>query len=693
MNTVLLFLVSISCFFLMVQSEFNFASSLNLPTGISNGYQTHLDEDAGFVYFIDAKENGDTFLFKYDIDTLDYLDYSKIEIEGCVIGAIDTVNKVIYVMTYFGSQLSKIDLNTMQIVANLTLSAPFYNSPQRMEIDVVNQKVYVGYNNPSSVYKVDLASFTEEAFLSLSNDKVTGSVIDVDNGILYAATDSNYGNNATIYKIDLSTFTQVDSLLVGFSGVAYLKCGVIDNTNQMMYFGTNQNPMNIVKINLADFTPIEVSATAQSDCRSAGIDETNGFAYFLTGRNISKLDLTIFAITDYLYFEHDYFYSMALDSSAQNAYMVSSSSNVYQLNLPALTEGNKSDSILYTSVEFMLIDETNQIGYIYFDNYGGIIVKIDLQSFSLVDHFIIGLSLYIYDGEIDNINGFMYLFLDNNSNFVIMKINLADFSINETVQIASGIEAYEFAFDSQTQILYVEYYNDTYGIDYLMKISCPDLQIIDSVDFGQMGVYGVYFDISRGYSYIWYEDFSAIGSEYFVYKVQLSNLGIIAQVDLTDYDIDECLLDKTDQLLYILYHDVDYYYFLRSIDLVNMQVMNNPLNTTYEDYYTFLIEPNDALLFLVMEYYNETSYEYEGKLLQIEASSNQLISDTLIDYDLFVYYEYGSDPSKNYGYLLDYHTTPITFYQISFTTPPPSSSQQILFSFLIFGIMMILGLF
>ncbi|KAJ5072693.1 protein nirf [Anaeramoeba ignava] len=692
MNIALLFFISITCFFFLVQSQVSISNSLNFPIGIDSSYASFLDEDEGFLYFLDQRSTDETYLWKYDMNTLDILNYTDIGISNGRYGAIDTVNKLLYVGSYPGAQFFKIDLNTMQVVDNITLSVSSYSNAIKVEIDTLNQKAYVGYQTPICIVKVDLASFTEESNLTLSNDFMTGSVIDVDNGILYAATDSNPVNDATIHKIDLSTFAQVDSLLVNLTGMARLNYGVIDNSTQMMYFGTYQNPINIVKINLADLTSVgSKTIYGQRYCYGAGIDETNGLAYFLSENgNINKLSLATFTITESKNFNTTSGDSMVLDSSAENAYITSDLAQVVHVNLPALTEANRSDSIVYTEARVISIDSTNKIAYIYFKNLGGIIAKIDLQSFSLIDYLIIGLYENIQFGELDLTNGFMYLF-PQNDDITIIKIRLSNFSFEEFVTVVSDLYVRETSFDQQNQIIYILSQDFSNGDYYLHRISSPDLQIIDSLLLSDINVYGVYVDSPHGYLYLLIYDYAEVGSKYFIYKIELTNLSIIDEVNLTQYNIRAPVLDKTHQFIY--FGDYNDYYLICRLNLANMQVMNDCWNTSFDNLYDSFMISNDAWVYFYFDYCNPSSGGYEIALLQIEASSNQLISSTVFNQDLFESYLYASDPSTNYGYLLDYYSTPVTLYQFSFTSPP-SSSQQILFSFLIFGMMiLILGLF
>ncbi|KAJ5072688.1 protein nirf [Anaeramoeba ignava] len=699
MNFVLLFFISITCFFFLVQSQFNETNSLNFTKGMKTIASSFLDEDEGFLYFLDERDkNGLMYLWKYDMYTLDILNYTDIGITYARYGAIDTVNKLLYVATHYGYQFVKIDLNTMQIIDQIALNDAINNYGVKVEIDLVNQKAYVGYQTPMIV-KVDLASFAQESSLTLSNFMLIGSVIDVDNGILYASTDTISGNNATIYKIDLSTFTEVDSLLVNLSGVGKLKCGVIDNTNQMMYFGTYQWPMNIVKINLTDFTSVgSVGTSDGGDCYGAGIDVTNGLGYFLNIYGyLYKLDLATFTIADVLDLNVSMSYTMVIDSSVENSYIGLEYAGVYQVSLPSLTVANRSNSIVYTKPEFILIDEPNQIGYAFFSNSGGILAKVDFESFTLVGYLMMGVyGSDIYQGAIDTTNGFIYLFFDT-GNLSIIKIRLSNFSLDGNVAADPDLSGDYITFEQSKQIFYFEYSNKTDHYQYLAKISSPDFQIIASLLLTDMNVYTMDFDFLHGFLYLFYYNYSASGSKKFISKIQASTLSIVGQADLTQYKFEYPVLDQTHQLIYFGHGDEYSYLLICRVNLVNMQVMNDCMNMSLSHFYASFITSSDSWLFLVVDYLNSTSSQYEGVLLQIEASSNQLISNKTINCDLFRSYVYSHDSQTNYGYLLDYYTSETTFYQFSFPPAiptPPSSSQQILFSFLIFGIMiLILGLF
>ncbi|KAJ5068284.1 protein nirf [Anaeramoeba ignava] len=682
----LLFVLSLVCCTLLVQSQITEMNSLNFTIGMDYVNAIFIDEDAGLLYFLDQRNNGDDYIWTYDRYTLDILNYTNIGVYYYPYRGIDTQNKLLYLTNYYG-QFIKFDLTTMEVVSQCYLS---HGIPHKVELDLVNQKAYIGDYYPY-VTKVDLSSFTQESVLTLVN-YFTGSVIDVDNGILYAATDSSSQNNATLHKIDLSTFTEVNSILVNSSGIARLKYGVIDSGNQMMYFGTDQYSMNIVKINLTDFTLVDsTTISSTGGCYGAGIDTTNGLAYFFSQYgNLMKLNLTSFTSTGSTYFHDAYYVPIVFDSSASNAYLGLDYADVMQINLPALTVGNRSDSIVYTEVEFLWVDEINQILYLYFGNVGGIIVKIDITSFSLVDYLVLGLYEEIDYGAIDSENGFIYIFLST-GDLDIAKIRLSNFTLDGIVTLETNLYVDMGVFDTENQILYLVIWNSTDYEEYLVKMSCPNLEIIQSFILSSDASFDdILLDSSRGYLYMLIYDYYE--SEYFINQYQASTFNQVGQTNLTEYNIGDWALDKTHQFIY--FFDWDNYATCR-INLNNMQVVDC-LDITMDDCYSFFITSGDSYLFMVIDFYNSTSDEYEGALVQIQTSSNQLVSFTPFDYELFYDYESCYDPTTNYGYLIDYYSTPVTLYQLSFPPPipNPSSSQQTLFSFFILGIMMmILGFF
>ncbi|KAJ5067155.1 hypothetical protein M0811_13204 [Anaeramoeba ignava] len=645
MNLIFLFFISFNCFILLVQSEVNLLDSYRFPPIMNNPYQTFIDENDGFLYFLDQRNDGSNYLLKYDFvsDT----SYAK-----------------------------------------------------DIEIDLINQKVYIEFGSPIIIIKVDLNEWNEESNLSLSNDQPTGSVIDVDNGILYVSTDSSSGTNTTIYKIELSTFTQIDSLLVNLTSVMALKYGVIDNLAQMMYFGTSQYSMKIVKINLTDFTSVDsISTSSSQNCVGAGIDSLNGIAYFSSTNNyLVKVNLTTFTIEDSYNWSGYYTNTIGINSDASEAYIPKNYYQITEMNLPSFTEGKSSDFISYTKPKLILIDELIQIAYIYFSNSNGIIAKVDLESFELVDYLLLNLSDSVVNGEIDSINGFIYLFLTS-SELKIMKIRLSNFSIDETVTIYSNVQISSTFFDQQNQTLYVGYYNNTDFYAYLIKMNSPDLQILNSSQFAyEVSVKGLYLDYFHNYLYCWIQNETGVGSLYFISKHQVSNLNQISTANLTEYNVYQPVLDKTHELIYF---GDDYNYSICRVNLTNMEVMNDCLNISdISDVNNFLesfINSNDTSVYFLVKFYNSTSDEYFESVLQIETISNKLISTTNVDDEIFGSSIYAYDPTKDYGYLAYYYNELQSYFdQFSFFSSnpnPPSSSEEIIFNFSILGIMIILSLF
>ncbi|KAJ5073207.1 protein nirf [Anaeramoeba ignava] len=685
-----IFLVSLTCFFLFVESEIYETNSLDFTVGIKNSVATFIDEDSGFLYFLDERDT--IYLWKYNLYTLEIVDYMNVGIASAKTGGIDTVNKFLYVPTYYqGALLVKINLDTMKVTDQITLNVSYSNHAVKVEVDEVNQKAYVGYDYPDTIIKVDLASFTEEDALNIESSIFRGSLLDTANGILYTSSDGSTGSDSSIQKIDLSNFTIVDSFVVSLSGPEYLQFGVIDSSNQMLYFGTHQDPFRIVKINLATFSSVGQLTSSQSGfCYGAGIDVTNGFAYFLSVNGyLEKVNLGTFSIDDSFSFNGSYTYSIGFDSTGQSGYISLDDARVIQVDLPALTEGNKSEDIVYTKPEFILIDEVNQTGYIYFESLQGIIAKIDLGSFSIIDYLIIGPEYAVYHGEIDTANGFMYLFF-NSDVLSVLKLDLSTFSIAESITVSTEGSSSYITFDSDTHFIYATFANDSDSNNYLLKISCPDLAIDQSVLFSNADTfYGLFLDSGHGYIYVWIKDNDEYGSGYLLPKIELSTFTQIALGNLTGHYMSFPVLDKSHQRLYFTIIGYSFAYF----NLQDMQSIGNWMNHEFNSAYGSIIDPSDTFVFFVIDYYNADTQSTEYALIQIATLYNDLIIQLPFDSKLFSDYLYYVDISTSIGYILNQGTTPITLYQVKFTNPFTSSSQQFLFSFLVLAITLILGLF
>ena len=95
-------------------------------------------------------------------------------------------------------------------------------------------------------YTISTSGFTETSTLAFSSGKKTrAAVIDATNGYAYFGTDDDPGK---VVKINLSDFTEVSTLT--FSSGTKTRAAVIDTANGYAYFGTDDDPGKVVKINL-----------------------------------------------------------------------------------------------------------------------------------------------------------------------------------------------------------------------------------------------------------------------------------------------------------------------------------------------------------------------------------------------------------------------------------------------------------
>lgn len=292
--------------------------------------------------------------------------------ENFIVSAGIDVNKQ---LAYFNSwappagKVIKIDLPTLTKVSTLLLSI---GDPLATLIDTANQLAYFGaaFLSPSKVVKVDLESFTELSSITLAvgENDIRCGVMDITNNLAYFGLNTDPGK---VVKIGLSSFTELSTITLN-SGESFLFGAVIDTPKQFAYFGTQSGI--IVKINLSTFT--EASSLTLSSGGSIGpgiIDTLSGFAYF------------------------------GLEESP---------SRVVKINLNTFTEAS---TLTFAAGENFIgrnaavIDTNHQIAYFGTITSPGKAVKIDLDTFSRIG------SITFLSGEestesavIDAVHGFIY---------------------------------------------------------------------------------------------------------------------------------------------------------------------------------------------------------------------------------------------------------------------------------------------
>ena len=139
---------------------------------------------------------------------------------------------------------------------------------------------------------------------------------DFDAGVL-----SNVDTWTSLGDVKLATqvgdnFTEVDSLT--FSAGRKTRSAVIDTANGYAYFGTDDDPGNVVKVRLSDFTEVDsLTFSAGKKTRSAVIDTANGYAYFGTDDDPGKVVKV--KLFERLYYSSGTLASQVLDTGVAGA--------------------------------------------------------------------------------------------------------------------------------------------------------------------------------------------------------------------------------------------------------------------------------------------------------------------------------------------------------------------------------------
>jgi hypothetical protein len=289
------------------------------------------------------------------------------------IGVLDSQAGYAYVVpdNYNGPALEivKIDLATFQQTASLVL--PTHHTMQVGLFDAESGYAYFADGNvPTSIFKVDLSTFTLAGTLTLTIDEsdLTSGVLDPVGGYAYFAIDNNPGQ---ILKVRLSDLTRVDALTLN-SGETFLDAAVIDPATHIAYFAAETSPGQVVKVDLTTFSRAGALSfnAGENNPRSAAIDTASGFAYFglhTQPAQVVKVNLSNLTRVGVLQFAGGENYADTAVLRGQHAYfgLATSPGDVVQVNLPDFT---RQEAITLTpdtgGLNQALLDEDT--GYLYF---------------------------------------------------------------------------------------------------------------------------------------------------------------------------------------------------------------------------------------------------------------------------------------------------------------------------------------
>jgi hypothetical protein len=444
------------------------------------------------------------------------------------------------------SRIVKFDLVTQSILKIIRLSTYYLEQLGRIALmDPFGVYAYfVGRNTfndeglTSKLFKIDLATFTIfSVFILPSFAKIEEGcgVIDPSGEYAYFGSGANTPSQRRIFKVSL--ITGVITTITMPSGEFRFKCAIIDNQGKYAYFGMYTGNPKIVKIDLVTFTrvgSINVSKPfgligAYIHLHTAIIEPSGRYAYFGTDTSpgvVIKFDLNTFTQMGHILFNAD-------------------------LNQdPWLGESWISSSV---------IDPYGK--YAYFATYStpGNIIKVDLNTFSIVDRKQINETLSCC--IIDPVGYYAYFGMHREyDDSYFTQIKLSSFTVENNTLLPRGTESFEAScIDDKNAIAY---FATSSAIDNarIVRVDLDTFSLIDYKEFSYdtsitnaafPGIVDMVLDpINSRYMYI------AVNLGYFdtrsyIEKIDLVTFSQVNTIQL-DFTVPKCILiDKKGKYAYI----------------------------------------------------------------------------------------------------------------------------------------------
>jgi hypothetical protein len=293
--------------------------------------------------------------------------------------------------------------------------------------DTLRGYLYTADRFDSDITRFDLVNMTTAGKITVSESDFRSAVVDEEGGFAYFGTNDSPGK---IVKVDLSDFSYEDTLTLN-AGEGGLTSAVIDTENQLAYFGTHTSPAKVVKVDLSTFTRVGVldMGTVGSSERhfdSAVINPVDDTAYFIedspsscgsNGRRVAKIN-------------------------------VQPGNFAYVQNIITESAGDSC-----SGVQNAVIDTVNE--YLYYATYTSrTIVKVDLDPFAfadseVIDDFQSSGQTYTKALALDVPRGFLYIGGEYDSEggadgAYITKLRVSDMTEVDWLKPATGL-TYSFA--------------------------------------------------------------------------------------------------------------------------------------------------------------------------------------------------------------------------------------------------------
>ncbi|KAJ5068420.1 hypothetical protein M0811_12278 [Anaeramoeba ignava] len=684
----LLFFFGFLFFISFIKSELTLNQELYFPEGTQYLTYSFVDAPNQLVYFVDdlwsmIEYTLEGKLYKFNMSTLELIDSLDLGIWGVGCGIFDNENNLAYFGSYDSpSRISKVDLNTFQVVGVLTLSTDS-DGFESAQIDIENQKAYFLLSYPTQVIKIDLNTFQQEGDpLELNDEDSWGLVIDLENNILYVSgeTENEDGYYSLIFKINLTDFTIIADLDLSEYDVYGACQGFLGVSKEFLYFGNYDYPFLVVKIDVETFSyddALELEDYAW--CVAAAIDENENIGYFVTeDPAIVRVDLDSFSFIDGEYLDgYSYSSTASFDFQYNYSFIPLAYAEIIKFDLTEFQQETEFLEPLFIRAQYILLDELNQTIYLLFESVEYMIIaKVDIESFQMIDYVILDYYDDIYVGDIDIQNGFLYYFIDD-SGLLILKVDMFNLTNMEYVSILPSGYVDDAVYNPNNNILYVSYYFDLAEIPLFVILSCPDLNILLAI-YIEGEIYNFQFDYSTGYIYSYFEYWETEEEEYYLIKINPSNLDIEDYINITSYDISTMSLDQANQRMYFGTEieliknqeeklEDSMFSEICSIDLYYMEMIScQEISGVY--YFTdSFIDGDGNFGFFFTEFYDYEIEEPITAVFQLDLIQDTIELDVLDEYFGWPFGIF--DPTTNFYYLTAWRNYPVPLAQFSIEEP------------------------
>ncbi|KAJ5079545.1 t-lymphocyte activation antigen cd86 [Anaeramoeba ignava] len=366
------------------------------------------------------------------------------------------------------------------------------------------------------------------------------SLFDEMNNVVYfinIGMDLNLNPKSEIYKFNSTNLEFLESTNLGNR----ITTGIIDELHQMIYFGAVQhqdesNFPQIIQFDLLSFSInncLNFTSFPNLEFVDSQVDVFHSKGYFILScfflhyPHIFKIDLQNFEFdSNATIYSYSNILGSAIDILNQNIYIFSHNKEVVstmEIQKFHLTNLSKTGTLFLDEHAIMLesiyadIDSSRNLMYAAMVSTASsfLIVKVNLDDFSVDDHLILQSTNYwgFSGGGIDELNQLGYFMIYGNCS--IYQIDLSTFRYIQEFSFSNGFSA--VSFDSQTTHAYIGFYNST-TIDFdLLKFEVDQSRFVQN--FQDPSV--ILIDEPKEMSYIGFG----------------SGFGLVARIDISSFQL------------------------------------------------------------------------------------------------------------------------------------------------------------